>query len=74
MKSMPGIRIIIPLIFIVSLIITSCSSHIRENACKGNNTYRGYIPKKNKSRYNQIYGYKGRSVKKDYVIKNGIAR
>lgn len=73
MKSLPGIRIIIPFIFIVSLIIASCSSHMRETTCKGNNTYRGYIPKKNKSRYRQIYGFKSRSVKKDYVIKNGIA-
>jgi hypothetical protein len=74
MKLIPVKWIIIPLILLFSLAITSCSSHLRESACKGNNTYRGYKPKKNKSRYNQIYGYKSRSVKKDYVIKNGIAR
>jgi hypothetical protein len=55
------------------MVFSSCSSHLREAACKGNSTYRGYNPKKNKSRYSQKYNYKNRSVRKDYVIKNGIA-
>jgi hypothetical protein len=55
------------------VVFSSCSSHLREAACKGNSTYRGYNPKKNKSRYSQKYNYKNRSVRKDYVIKNGIA-
>jgi hypothetical protein len=61
------------LIFLVSTVLFSCSKKSREGLCKGNNTYRGYVPKKNKSRYNQKYSYKTRSVRKDYVIKNGIA-
>jgi hypothetical protein len=52
----------------------SCASRSREASCRGNNTYRAYNPKKNKSRYGQKYDYKNHSVRKDYVIKNGIAR
>jgi len=62
------------LFFLISVVFPSCSSHSREAICKGSNTYKGYNPKKNKSRYNQKYIYKNRSVRKDYVIKNGIAR
>ncbi len=61
------------LIIFVSSIFPFCSSRARVNACKGNNTYRGYISKKNKSKYAQKYSFKSRSVKKDYVIKNGTA-
>ena len=65
--------IFISLIFLISMTGNSCSSHLREAVCKGNNTYRVHSHKKNKSNYNQKYSYKSRSVKKDYVIKNGIA-
>ncbi len=61
------------LIVIISLIFPFCSSHAKIAACKGTNAHRGYIQKKNKSRYNQKFGFKSRSVRKDYVIKNGIA-
>jgi len=60
--------------FLFLVFCFSCSSHSREAICKGNNTYRSHHSKKNKSRYNQRYVYKSKSVKKDYVIKNGIAR
>jgi hypothetical protein len=65
--------IVFALVFLVSVVVSSCSSHSREAICKGNSPNRGYNPKKNKSRYNQKYSYKSRSVRKDYVIKNGIA-
>ena len=59
--------------FLLSVVLPSCSSRSREAVCKGNSNYRGQHAKKNKSRYNQKYTYKTRSVRKDYVIKNGIA-
>jgi hypothetical protein len=65
--------IFLAFIFLLSVAAPSCGSHSREAICKGNNTYRGYKSKKNKSRYNQKYISKSRSVRKDYVIKNGIA-
>lgn len=65
--------IVLPSVFILAVVFSSCSSRSREAVCKGNSTYSGYHPKKNKSRYNQKYSYKNRSVRKDYVIKNGIA-
>jgi hypothetical protein len=61
------------MIFLVSLVGPSCSSRSRESLCRTNGTYRSYNAKKNKSRYNQKYNAKTRSVRKDYVIKNGIA-
>jgi hypothetical protein len=60
-------------LFLLSVVLPSCSSRSREAVCKGNSNYRGQHPKKNKSRYNQKFSYKNRSVRKDYVIKNGIA-
>jgi hypothetical protein len=66
--------LIVTVSFLFLMVCFSCSSHSREAMCKGNNTYRSYQAKKNKSRYNQKYVYKNKSVKKDYVIKNGIAR
>ncbi|TRZ74044.1 MAG: hypothetical protein D4R97_04525 [Bacteroidetes bacterium] len=65
--------IVLAFIFLFSVVFPSCSSRSREAVCKGNSTYRGYTQKKNKSRYIQKYTYKNRSVRKDYVIKNGIA-
>jgi hypothetical protein len=66
--------IVLALIFLLSVMSSSCASSSRKSVCKGNNTYyRGYNQKKNKSSYNQKYTYKYRSVRKDYVIKNGIA-
>jgi hypothetical protein len=62
------------LIVLIPLIFTFCSTHSKIAACKGSNAHRGYIQKKNKSRYSQKLGFKSKSVKKDYVIKNGIAR
>jgi hypothetical protein len=60
-------------IILFSLTFSFCSSHSKLAACKGSNAHMGYIQKKNKSRYSQKYSLKTRSVKKDYVIKNGIA-
>ena len=60
-------------LFLISIVLPSCSNRSREAVCKGNSNYRSQHPKKNKSGYNQKYSYKTRSVRKDYVIKNGIA-
>ena len=53
------------IIFIFSL-FTSCST----NKCI---THKQSYNKRNKNNYGKIYSHKFRSVKKDYVIKNGIA-
>ena len=65
--------IILGVIFIISVLFSSCASGKREAVCKGNYTQKNYNSKKNKSRYNQKYASKSKSVRKDYVIKNGIA-
>ncbi len=65
--------IVLAFIILLPVVLPSCSSRSREAVCKGNSNYRGQHPKKNKSRYNQKYSYKNKSVKKSYVIKNGIA-
>jgi hypothetical protein len=61
------------LIFFLSVGFNSCSSHSREAICKGNYPHRGYNPKKNKSRFTPQNSNTNKSVRKDYVIKNGIA-
>jgi len=65
--------IVLTLIFLLSTAFSSCSNRSREAVCKGNSPSKGYSLRKNKSRYNQKYSYKTKSVRKDYVIKNGIA-
>ena len=65
--------ILIPVILLSGLLF-SCSSRTRVMLCKANNPRMHYNAKKNKSRYGQKYNYKNHAVRKDYVIKNGIAR
>lgn len=74
MKSFRGKWLFITLIFLISMILSSFSPHHRESSFKGSRTYSGRAHNKNKSRYNKKYNYKSKTVKKDYVIKNGIAR
>ena len=74
MKSYRLSGIIFGVFFLLSVLFSSCSSRSREAVCKGNYTQKNYTSKKNKSRYNEKYVTKSKSVKKDYVIKNGIAR
>lgn len=62
--------IIISVILIAFL--SSCGSS-RMNTCQSNHYHKTYNTKKNRSNYGQRYSYKTRSVKKEYVIKNGIA-
>jgi len=61
------------LFFLAVLVFSSCRKSVP--TCNSNKGYHKiYNTKKNRSNYGTIYGSKGRSVKKDYVIKNGIAR
>ncbi|MCX6244076.1 MAG: hypothetical protein NTU98_05165 [Bacteroidetes bacterium] len=52
----------------------SCSHKSSVNSCRESNYHNRYGTQKNKNNYSKKYGYKSRTVKKDYVIKNGIAR
>jgi hypothetical protein len=74
MKFTQQFVVIVGIVFLFSVVFSSCASRKRENTCRANNTYHNYSKKKNKSRYNQKYVSKSKSVRKDYVIKNGIAR
>jgi hypothetical protein len=65
--------VIFALVFLFTFAGSSCSKKSQMGLCKENNAYRNYHPKKNKSKYSQKYRNKDRSVRKDYVIKNGIA-
>ena len=73
MMHIPSRWIIFVLVVLFTFAGSSCSTRNKMGSCKENSTYRNYNPKKNKSRYSQRYSYKNRSVRKNYVIKNGIA-
>jgi len=60
-------------IFIVSLFSFSSCSHSRKSLCSGNIIHKSNYGKRNKNNYGKRYSYKSKSVRKDYVIKNGIA-
>ncbi len=64
-------------LFLISFVIllpglSSCSS--RTKGCMSDKTYRTHSYKKNKSGRRNPSDYKSKTVKKDYVIRNGIAR
>lgn len=61
------------IVFLFSLFSLSSCSHSRKSLCSGNITPKASYNKRNKSNYGKRFSYKPRSVKKDYVIKNGIA-
>ena len=70
-KSISGTFLVVLSFFIVTL-SASCKKNIP--TCQSNKTFhKTYNTKKNRSNYGQLYGNHSRSVKKDYVIKNGIA-
>jgi len=49
--------------------LSSCNS--RKSICESNRVYQSKKIKKNKSQYNTRYSYKGKPVRKDYVLRNG---
>jgi hypothetical protein len=66
------VQVIIMLLLISGIISGSC--HSRKDLCNSKSYHKTYNTKKNRNRYNQKYSNKGKTVKKDYVIRNGIAR
>jgi hypothetical protein len=68
-----GKSFLLLLLFVSSLVLCSaCSS--RKSLCTGNVTHKTTsYNKRNKNNYGKRYSYKSKSVRKDYVIKNGIA-
>lgn len=60
------------LILIPVYILPSCKSS-RKSTCNTGSYHKKYNAKKNRNGYNQKYSFKSRSIRKDYVIKNGIA-
>jgi hypothetical protein len=65
-----GFTILLSLFIIfMGLGLGSCNS--RKAVCDSNKQYQPSKMKKNKSNYGVRYGYKSKSVRKDYVIRNG---
>lgn len=62
---------VIFLSFFLGTVCTSCNSG--KKLCQEKSFHKTYNTKKNRSKYNQRYSIKPKSVKKDYRIRNGIA-
>jgi hypothetical protein len=58
-------------ILMISFSVAGSSCKSRKASCEVNGTYKSKKMKKNKSSYGKRYGYKSKSVRKAYVIKNG---
>jgi hypothetical protein len=61
--------------FWIAILITasfaSCKSD--KHLCHEKQFHKTYNTKKNKSKYNQKYSVKNKSIRKDYRIRNGVA-
>lgn len=69
LKWKSGISILMLFLFLFAG--SGCSS--RKKHCSGNVPTKSSYNKRNKNNYSKRYSNKSRSVKKDYVIRNGIA-
>jgi hypothetical protein len=58
------------ILLIILLAFSNVSCRSRKVECHSNGQYKSQKLKKNKSKYNALYGQKSRPVKKSYVIKN----
>ncbi len=61
---------LLPIVFFtITPFLSSCKS--RKSICDANRVYQPKKLKKNKSNYGSKYNYKGKPVRKDYVLRNG---